>query len=267
MSDFIPNSFQVPNVVIDEYLCKLSANAFKAYMFIVRKTKGWNKSSDGISQSQFMKALGVGSDNTVSKALDELLKFNLILEKKTQGRYSVFFIDVPAQNELLTSAESAEVPPQKVRNTSAESAEVPPQKVRTQTNTNQTNTNKDKKSKPKKSAGIDFSNALDVASESSLKNWIAHRQAIKKPMSQRAFDLSIQNFIKIGHGLGLALVTFDDGSMVYPVDQLIDYTIEAGWQSAKVEWIRNREATNQQKVGRSNAYPAPLTSDDLAGDW
>lgn len=124
-----------------------------------------------------------------------------------------------------------------------------------------------KKNKQKKVQSIDFSEALGLASESSLRNWIEHRKAIKKPMSQRAFDLSIQNFVKIGNELSLEVFTLQDGALVLPVDQLIDYTIEAGWQSVKAEWIRNRETSNQQQTGSRASYPAALTADDLAGDW
>ncbi|MDG6857184.1 hypothetical protein [Glaesserella parasuis] len=41
MSKFIPNSFQVPNAVVDELMSVLSGAEFKCYMLVVRQTTGW----------------------------------------------------------------------------------------------------------------------------------------------------------------------------------------------------------------------------------
>ena len=79
MSKFIVNSFQLPNAFVDEMLCKLSGNACKIYLLIVRKTRGWHKEADKISYSQIQKYTGVNSRTTISKALDELLDSGLII--------------------------------------------------------------------------------------------------------------------------------------------------------------------------------------------
>ena len=92
MSSFIPNSFQIPNIIVDEYFSKLNGNSIKIYLFIVRKTKGWNKESDGISHSQISKMLNIKSHNTIRKSLDELLGLSLINEVKKDGKYSIFFV-------------------------------------------------------------------------------------------------------------------------------------------------------------------------------
>jgi hypothetical protein len=51
---FIPNSFQVSNIIVDDALHKMSGSAAKCYLLIVRKTIGWQKKYDAISMSQFM---------------------------------------------------------------------------------------------------------------------------------------------------------------------------------------------------------------------
>lgn len=81
MSKFIPNSFQVPNAVVDEALEQISGNATKVYLLIVRKTRGWQKEADAISLSQFEK-LGM-SRKTALAAVDELVKAGLV--SKTCG--------------------------------------------------------------------------------------------------------------------------------------------------------------------------------------
>ena len=82
---FISNSFQIPNAVIDEYLATISCNAFKCYIFIVRKTRGWQKTTDSISISQFEEFLNI-SDKTVRKALKELSNLDLIRRREVVGK-------------------------------------------------------------------------------------------------------------------------------------------------------------------------------------
>ncbi|STY93411.1 replication protein [Moraxella bovis] len=82
MSKFIANSFQLPNAFVDEMLCKLSGNACKIYLLIVRKTRGWHKEADRISYSQIQKYTGINHRATVSKAIDELLEIGLISVQK-----------------------------------------------------------------------------------------------------------------------------------------------------------------------------------------
>lgn len=82
MSRFIPNSFQVPNAFIDDVLTKISGNACKIYLLIIRKTRGWNKEADRISYSQIQKLTGIGSSATVDKAVSELVDLGLIFYKK-----------------------------------------------------------------------------------------------------------------------------------------------------------------------------------------
>lgn len=76
--NYIVNSFQVPNFLIDELMQKMSPNALKCYLLIVRKTIGWAKEYDAISASQFCKFTGIKKDNTVFKALKELEEMELI---------------------------------------------------------------------------------------------------------------------------------------------------------------------------------------------
>lgn len=85
MSQFIANSFQVPNAVVDELMAKMSANALRCYLLITRKTTGWGKSSDKISASQFMDYLGIKDKRTIYTALTELANLGLINTIKNNG--------------------------------------------------------------------------------------------------------------------------------------------------------------------------------------
>lgn len=79
MSNFIPNSFQLPNAFVDEAMKKLSPTANLLYIVIVRKTRGWQKNKDAISFTQFEDITGL-SRKTVIKAINELIEFGFVKE-------------------------------------------------------------------------------------------------------------------------------------------------------------------------------------------
>ena len=85
MSRFIPNSFQMANAFVDEIMPDLSGNAVKCYNLIVRKTRGWQKESDFISNSQFLTGCKIKSEKTLGKALDELIEVGLIEKVARDG--------------------------------------------------------------------------------------------------------------------------------------------------------------------------------------
>lgn len=88
MSKFIANSFQVPNAFIDEMLFKVSGNACKIYLLIIRKTRGCDKESEKISYSEIQKYTKINSRTTISKAIDELLEIGLIFVQKGNEKSS-----------------------------------------------------------------------------------------------------------------------------------------------------------------------------------
>lgn len=92
---YIPNSFQMANAVVDDFLCRMSGNAWKCYAVIVRKTTGWQKEIDYISVSQFKTLTGIKSDVTVADALKELVELNLIASVKRHGQVTGYRINMP----------------------------------------------------------------------------------------------------------------------------------------------------------------------------
>jgi phage replication O-like protein O len=64
-------------------MCKLSGNATKVFMAIARKTIGWRKESDVLSNSQIQELSGIKSRNTLKDAIDELLKLEIIVLSRT----------------------------------------------------------------------------------------------------------------------------------------------------------------------------------------
>lgn len=78
MSSFIPGAFMLPNDLVDlGYMAKMKGATLPCYVFIVRKTRGWNKSSDTISLSQFIDGTGYKKDAVLS-GLEQLIQMGII---------------------------------------------------------------------------------------------------------------------------------------------------------------------------------------------
>jgi len=91
MSNFIPNSFQTPNVYIDAVMPLLLPHEFVVLSYAVRRIYGFNKRQDRIALSQFTDGTvsgdghnydyGTGlSVGTVRKAIDVLIGFKLLIK-------------------------------------------------------------------------------------------------------------------------------------------------------------------------------------------
>ncbi|MFZ7239772.1 replication protein [Avibacterium avium] len=134
-NQFIPNSFQLPNVVVDDLIRDLTGAELKCYLVIVRKTKGWNKDCDAISISQLMEVTGL-SNRAVIDACNHLTEIGLLTRQKGARGVNVF---TPNLCKKFTSEESS--PVKKVHSTCEESSQDPVKKVHTQNNNKNTTKN------------------------------------------------------------------------------------------------------------------------------
>ena len=99
MSDFrlrIPNTTQVPNVILDHYMAELSGAELKVLLYVVRRTFGFQKEADSISLSQLVSGIttrdgrvldkGTGlSRRAVIAALKELEDRGLVKADRVQN--------------------------------------------------------------------------------------------------------------------------------------------------------------------------------------
>lgn len=102
MSKFIPNSFQVPNVIIDELIADMSEAELKCFLFVIRKTTGWQKEMDAISISQFMESLKLSKQSVIS-GCDRLVDKGLLVKTKGFRGTNVFSLN---WSKILTSQEN-----------------------------------------------------------------------------------------------------------------------------------------------------------------
>lgn len=94
-SKFKPNTTQTPNVIFDRLMYELPDDEFKVLCAVVRKTYGWHKDSDRISNSQF-EAMTGKAKRQVQRAKASLKRKGLIVETppaKLGGVSEFEFID------------------------------------------------------------------------------------------------------------------------------------------------------------------------------
>lgn len=73
MSNFIPNSFQVPNAFVDEYFSKLSTNAVICFLVIERQ----QGSKQELTARKIVEATNLTTSEVI-RAHSELVRFGLI---------------------------------------------------------------------------------------------------------------------------------------------------------------------------------------------
>ncbi len=239
---FIPNSFQIANSVIDEYLSQMSGNALKCYILIVRKTRGWQKTHDSLSVSQIQKFTGIRKEETVQKAINELVDLGLIGKQSRIGLPNEYF--------LISDPKKGVTPPPKI-------GVGPPPKNGGHINTKnkkQISTNVDINTAHEKTAKKTTKHEADLAllAEHGIAGQIAEdfltiRKAKRQPLTETAMRLIAADAEKCGM---TAL-------------QAVEYAIGNGWGSFRAEWLKNK--TFGKQSGGNGGLTHNMTADVLDG--
>ena len=222
MSKFITNAFQIPNSVIDELLAKLTCAELKCYLFVVRKTKGWDKESDSISTSQFMEVTGL-SNRSVITACDSLVEKGLLVRSGGERRlntYSVRSFNISQTGEKSSSDKTGEKSSPTGENfsqTGEKSSSDLVKKVHTQNNNKNTIQNNNKKNTKKSVLELlaDFGITGQLADD-----FMIHRKACKAPITETA----LKGFQREADKAGISLA------------EAITISIERNWRGFKSEW-------------------------------
>ena len=235
MNEFIPNSFQISNAVIDEYLSKMSGNAWKCYGLIVRKTRGWQKTHDSLSVSQIQEATGIKSEETVEKAINELVDLGLIGKQSRIGLPNEYFlisdpkkgVAPPPKNGVAPPPKNGVAPPPK-------NGGGPPLKNGGHINTKnkkQISTNVDINTAREETAKKPTKHEADLAllAEHGITGQIAEdfltiRKAKRQPLTETAMRLIASDAEKCG----------------MTAAQAVEYAIGNGWGSFRAEWLKNK---------------------------
>lgn len=239
-SKFIPNFLQVPNAVIDELLPDLTGAELKCYLVVIRKTKGWNKESDNISISQFMKSTGL-SNSAVIKACESLVKYGLLIKQNGARNTGVYAVNSYSKTTCEKSS-----PVKKVHSTCEESSQVTCEKSsHTINNIKNTIQNTNKKTTQKNSLALlaEFGIVGQLADD-----FITHRKACKAPITETA----LKGFQREADKAGI------------PLAEAITIAIERNWRGFKASWVWRDE---KQRPMVQQSQPSKPKFDDSQMGW
>lgn len=239
IDSFIPNSFQIANAVIDEYLSQMSGNALKCYVLIVRKTRGWQKTHDSLSISQIQKHTGIKKEETVQKAINELVDLGLIGKQNRIGLPNEYFLISDPKKGVTPPPKNGVppengVPPKKGVTPPPKMGVGPPPKKGGHINTKykkQISTNVDINTAHEKTAKKPTKHEADLAllAEHGIDGQIAEdfltiRKAKRQPLTETAMRLIASEAQKVG------MTAF----------QAVVFSIGNGWGSFRADWVRNK---------------------------
>lgn len=244
MSKFIPNSFQVPNAVIDELMAELSGAELKCYLFVLRKTKGWNKEFDAISVAQFMEHCKL-SNRAVIDACNRLVELGLLEQREGRNRIKIFSVK---SYEISGCEESSLV--KKVHSGCEESSQQVVKKVHTQNN-NLNNTIQNttltgcnapaREPTPKKKSALALLAEFGIT-EQLAEDFIALRKAKKAPITETALN-------RLQKQADLAKL---------PLPEVVAIMLERGWTGFQADWnwgggqTKPQNGTQSEKRGNVN---------------
>lgn len=107
MSDNEKGFLQVNNQIVDYWMAQLTSAEFKTLLAIVRKTKGWNKPYDRISQSQIAALTGL-TTRSVRTAISLLEKKKLIIVAGDDNKTRLFSVNYHTVNDVETDVTAIE---------------------------------------------------------------------------------------------------------------------------------------------------------------
>ena len=245
-SRFIPNAFQIPNSVIDELLAKLTCAELKCYLFVVRKTKGWNKEFDNISVSQFMEVTGL-SNRSVITACESLVEMGLLERsggERKLNTYSVKAFEISQTGEKSSSDETGEKTSPTGENfsqTGEKSSSDLVKKVHTQNNNKNTIQNNNKKNTKKSVLDLlaDFGITGQLADD-----FIVLRKAKKAPITETA----LKGYQSEADKAGISIC------------EAVAIAIKRNWQGFNADWnwqgvLPNNQQTQKMTFAEKNAQP------------
>ncbi|EMT1074534.1 replication protein [Neisseria gonorrhoeae] len=245
---YIPNSFQIANAVVDDFLCRMSGNAWKCYAVIVRKTTGWQKEIDYISVSQFKNLTGIKTDVTVADALKELVELNLIASVKRHGQVTGYRINMPEP-----SPENGGTPPPENGGTATPKNWVHPKNGTTPKNWGSTkHTTKPTNTKHSISASAAADAPLsaeppETAPAAKAKKTGRHETELSLLADYGITGQAAEDFLQVRKAkrqplteTAMRLIAADAEKCGMTALQAAEYAIASGWGSFRADWLQNK---------------------------
>ena len=235
----------LPNDLIDKgYMALMKGPALACYLFIARKTRGWNKSTDSISVSQLVEGTGYNKDS-VLKGCEKLVELGIVVRKsfsnqpaKYELTDSIFAVDIlDSENIAVESLDSAvETLDSTHSKKSTHNNNYKTTNTKTNINTPEESKSVSEKSVKTKAEKFDFKSTLikNGVSEKTASEFMQVRKAKGGVNTERAFKLLESQIAK-------ANLTFAQG---------IEYCLnrQKPWAAFEAQWYFNEQnRTSQQQ--------------------
>lgn len=219
----------MPNDLIDKgYMAKMKGAALPCYLFIVRKTRGWNKSNDNISISQLVEGTGYKKD-AVLGGVEQLISMGIVEKISFQNRPSKYTLtdnviavgNTASDNSAVGNTDTA------VDISDSNLSEIPTHKNNIKTTNTKTNVISDSKAK------FSFVEALKNlgADDQLIHDWLAVRKTKKASNTQTAFITFEKQFSKTGLNINLVL----------------KICIDRDWKGFNASWLNNVNLSEYQE--------------------
>lgn len=219
----------MPNDLIDKgYMAKMKGAALPCYLFIVRKTRGWNKSNDNISISQLVEGTGYKKD-AVLGGVEQLISMGIVEKISFQNRPSKYTLtdniiavgNTASDNSAVGNTDTA------VDISDSNLSEIPTHKNNIKTTNTKTNVISDSKAK------FSFVEALKNlgADEQLIKDWLIVRKTKKASNNQTSFNRFENQFSKSN----------------LDINTVLRICIERDWKGFEVSWLNNVNLSEYQE--------------------
>lgn len=219
----------MPNELIDKgYMAKMKGAALPCYLFIVRKTRGWNKSNDNISISQLVEGTGYKKD-AVLGGVEQLISMGIVEKISFQNRPSKYTLtdniiavgNTASDNSAVGNTDTA------VDISDSNLSEIPTHKNNIKTTNTKTNVISDSKAK------FSFVEALKNlgADDQLIHDWLAVRKTKKASNNQTSFNRFENQFSKSN----------------LDINTVLRICIERDWKGFEVSWLNNVNLSEYQE--------------------
>lgn len=231
----------MPNDLIDKgYMAKMKGAALPCYLFIVRKTRGWNKSNDNISISQLVEGTGYKKD-AVLGGVEQLISMGIVEKISFQNRPSKYTLtdnviavgNTASDNSAVGNTDTA------VDISDSNLSEIPTHKNNIKTTNTKTNVISDSKAK------FSFVEALKNlgADDQLIHDWLAVRKTKKASNNQTSFNRFENQFSKSN----------------LDINTVLRICIERDWKGFEVSWLNNVNLSEYQEQTQQTIPEQPQT--------
>lgn len=248
MSNSTPNCFVIPHSIVDVYIEVISSHAFKALIFIIRHTTGYQRASESITSMQLANALNIKKISSVRQYILELESLNLIKVIKNVGKTHEYSLgdefETPPRYGSTPENGSTQIQEEYPNSAGVQVQSLPIEATKLEA-TSQRSNSQSKEKVPKRKTNLDLQHFLDLGyQQETLEDLIEHRAlVVKSPLKTKRMMQGLLNAIK----------RYSEHWDISAVEAL-DFYLSQTWKSIDPEYKYPARLLKPQKKTDSLSY-------------